>query len=53
MIKEYFKKIDLPCPTANMNSLEKKEIKGWKSHRLQKTWKETEVLALVAFIWKE
>lgn len=24
MIKEYLEKIDLPCPTANMNSLEKR-----------------------------
>lgn len=27
-IKEYLEKIDLPCLTANMNSLKKKEIKG-------------------------
>ena len=33
MIKEYLEKIDLPCPTANMNSLGKKKKKKEKGNK--------------------
>lgn len=52
MIKEYLEKIDLPCPTANMNSLEKRN-KGLEITQTSEDMKRDKSAGLSGFYLKK
>lgn len=52
MIKEYLEKIDLPCPTANMNSLAKRN-KGLEITQTSEDMKRDKSAGLSGFYLKK